>query len=74
MKPYKVFIGGLHIDTDNESLRGHFETLKLVVLDAVVMRDGSTRKSRGFGFVTFEDSRDLQTCIMNPHIIDGKEV
>ena len=74
MKPFKVFIGGLHLDTSNETLRGYFESQNVVVLDAVVMRDGATRKSRGFGFVTFEENRDLQSCLSNPHKIDGKEV
>lgn len=48
----KLFIGGLDYKTTEESLKGHFEQWGEVV-DCVVMRDPSTKKSRGFGFITF---------------------
>ncbi len=31
-------------------------------------------KSRGFGFVTYKDSRAVDEVLSKPHIIDGKEV
>lgn len=66
-------MGGLHLDTTNETLRGYFEQYGQV-LDAVVMRDGATRKSRGFGFVTLSDTKDVEKCLCYPHTLDGKEV
>ena len=47
----KLFIGGLSFETTDESLRSHFEQWGTLT-DCVVMRDPSTKRSRGFGFVT----------------------
>lgn len=69
----KLFVGGLHVDTDNESLRAYFEQFG-EILDAVVMRDGATRKSRGFGFITFADINNATICMKDTHTVDGKEV
>jgi RNA recognition motif-containing protein len=70
----KLFIGGLHLDTDNERLREYFEKYG-EVLDSVVMRDGETRKSRGFGFITFSDISQALVCLdSKPHMVDDKEV
>ena len=70
----KVFVGGLHLDTDNESLKEYFGHCG-EILDAIVMRDGTTKKSRGFGFVTFVDTQSVEDCLnKRPHIVDGKEV
>ncbi len=38
------------------------------------MRDVSTGRSRGFGFVTFEDSEVVNTILAQEHIVDGKRV
>ncbi|XP_077996819.1 uncharacterized protein LOC144450125 [Glandiceps talaboti] len=70
----KVFIGGLNRDTDDEGLRNHFEKYGKIN-DNVVVRDSTTKNSRGFGFVTYETSEMVDKCLENrPHIIDGKEV
>lgn len=69
-----MFVGGLHLDTDNESLREYFERYG-EVFDSVVMRDGESRKSRGFGFVTFSDESQGTACLQSgPHVLNGKEV
>ena len=45
------------------------------IVDCVVMRDGSTRKSRGFGFVSFSNPSSVDKCLENkPHVISGREV
>jgi len=70
----KLFIGGLNYKTTEESLKGHFEQYGEIV-DCVVMRDRNTRRSRGFGFVTFKLSHmvdDAQAA--RPHKVDGREV
>ncbi|KAL1424511.1 hypothetical protein MTO96_020065 [Rhipicephalus appendiculatus] len=70
----KLFIGGLDYKTTEESLKGHFEQWGEVV-DCVVMRDPSTKKSRGFGFITFRRAHmvdDAQAA--RPHKVDGREV
>lgn len=39
------------------------------------MRDPNTKRSRGFGFVTFEKSSQLDAAqAARPHIIDNREV
>ncbi|HEY8379548.1 MAG TPA: hypothetical protein VIK91_23810, partial [Nannocystis sp.] len=50
----KIFVGGLAWATDDESLRAAFEPFGKVS-EAIVVKDKETMRSRGFGFVTFED-------------------
>jgi len=70
----KIFIGGLHYETTDESLKAFYEKWGEVV-DCIVMRDPYTRKSRGFGFITYSSSDMVDACLQQrPHIIDGKTV
>ena len=46
-----MFLGGLHLDTTEEDLREFFQEFGEIV-DCVIMRDGNTRKSRGFGLIS----------------------
>jgi len=69
-----MFIGGLHLSTEVESLKEYFSKWGVIV-DAVVMTDGATRRSRGFGFVTYNCSQSVDDCLAaKPHNIDGKDV
>ncbi|GFY75141.1 hypothetical protein TNIN_195911 [Trichonephila inaurata madagascariensis] len=70
----KLFVGGLNYKTSEETLKAHFEQWGEIV-DCVVMRDPHTRRSRGFGFVTFKRAHmvdDAQAA--RPHEVDGREV
>jgi RNA recognition motif-containing protein len=70
----KVFIGGLSYKTDDDTLKTYFEKYGDLV-DHVVMKDGQTGRSRGFGFVTYSDSFMVDELMKNrPHIIDGRQV
>jgi hypothetical protein len=70
----KIFIGGLNYSTDDVQLRRHFSTYG-TVQDAVVMKDPVSRRSRGFGFITFLDIESLEMAIqVEQHIIDGRKV
>ncbi|KAK7492714.1 hypothetical protein BaRGS_00016019 [Batillaria attramentaria] len=70
----KLFIGGLSYETDEKSLRGHFEKWGEIV-DCIVMRDPQTKKSRGFGFITYKEASQLDDAQKNrPHKLDGREV
>lgn len=70
----KLFIGGLSMDTDKDSLKAHFEHYGEIV-DAVVMKDTSTKRSRGFGFVTYSDSKSVDDCLQETkHVVDGRQV
>lgn len=70
----KLFIGGLDYKTTEETLRSHFEEWGEIV-DCVVMRDPQTKRSRGFGFITYSKAHmvdDAQSA--RPHKVDGREV
>jgi RNA recognition motif-containing protein len=45
------------------------------VQDAVVMKDPVSKRSRGFGFVTFYDVSSVDYALANePHTIDSRKV
>ncbi len=69
-----MFCGGLHKETTSQSLREYFVEFGEVE-EAIVMIDGVTKESRGFGFVTFASVEDMKNCLQNsPHTIDKKQV
>eukprot|EP00088_Acartia_fossae_P049621 TRINITY_DN5480_c0_g1_i1.p1 TRINITY_DN5480_c0_g1~~TRINITY_DN5480_c0_g1_i1.p1 ORF type:complete len:389 (+),score=80.74 TRINITY_DN5480_c0_g1_i1:143-1309(+) len=72
--PGKMFIGGLSWQTTPENVREYFSEFGDVA-EVMVMKDPATRRSRGFGFITFTtaDSVDKVLAISN-HTIDGKVV
>jgi len=70
----KLFIGGLDYKTTEDTLRKHFEQWGDIV-DCVVMRDPATKRSRGFGFITYSRSIMVDEAQANrPHKVDGREV
>ena len=71
---WKLFIGGLSFETTNESLRSHFEQWRMVT-DCVVMRDPNTKRSRGFGFVTYATVEEVDAAMnARPHKVDRRVV
>ncbi|KAL4217517.1 heteroproteinous nuclear ribonucleoprotein [Mactra antiquata] len=70
----KLFIGGLCYDTTDDELKRYFEQFGDVE-DCIVMKETQTGRSRGFGFVTFTESKMLEDCqASRPHVIDGRQV
>ncbi|KAF8116925.1 hypothetical protein N665_0014s0182 [Sinapis alba] len=69
----KLFIGGISWDTDEEKLREYFSNYGDVV-EAVIMRDRTTGRARGFGFIVFADPSVAERVILEKHIIDGRTV
>jgi RNA-binding protein Musashi len=70
----KIFIGGLSYSTDEEKLKRYFRDYG-IVQDAVVMKDPVTKRSRGFGFITFFDPLSVDSVLAaEPHIVDGRKV
>lgn len=70
----KLFIGGLDYRTTDDSLKKHFEQWGDIV-DVVVMKDPKTKRSRGFGFITYSRAHmvdDAQNA--RPHRVDGRVV
>ncbi|KAJ0237480.1 RNA-binding [Hirschfeldia incana] len=68
----KVFVGGLAWETQSETLRRHFEPYG-EILEAVVIYDKNTGRSKGYGFVTFRDLEDARRACADPTpIVDGR--
>ncbi|KAL6012010.1 hypothetical protein ACLOJK_002481 [Asimina triloba] len=70
MSSSKLFVGGLSYGTDDQSLREAFTTYGEVV-EARVIMDRETGRSRGFGFVTFTSSEEAGAAITG---MDGKDL
>ena len=71
----KLFVGGLAWATDDHSLRSAFEPFG-VVSEANVVADRETGRSRGFGFVTFDDVEAAKKAIsaMDGQQLDGRTI
>ncbi|XP_072909333.1 RNA-binding protein Musashi homolog 2b isoform X6 [Hemitrygon akajei] len=72
--PGKMFIGGLSWQTSPDSLRDYFSKFG-EIRECMVMRDPTTKRSRGFGFVTFADSASVDKVLAQPHHeLDSKTI
>ncbi|XP_055845943.1 RNA-binding protein Musashi homolog Rbp6 isoform X6 [Episyrphus balteatus] len=70
----KMFVGGLSWQTSPESLRDYFSRFG-EISEAMVMKDPTTRRSRGFGFVTFSDPASVDKVLaQGTHELDGKKI
>jgi cold-inducible RNA-binding protein len=66
----KLFVGGISWDTKEEGLKEFFEQVGKVV-EAKIITDRMTGRSKGFGFVTMETEEDAQKAIQE---LNGKEL
>uniref|UniRef100_A0A0D9WND3 RRM domain-containing protein n=1 Tax=Leersia perrieri TaxID=77586 RepID=A0A0D9WND3_9ORYZ len=62
----KVFVGGLAWETPSEGLRRHFEQYG-EILEAVVIADRVTGRSKGYGFVTFREPEAARRAVQEPN-------
>jgi RNA recognition motif-containing protein len=69
----KLFIGGISWDTNEERLKEYFSSYGEVV-EAVIMKDRTTGRARGFGFVVFADPAVADRVVKEKHNIDGRMV
>lgn len=69
----KLFIGGISWDTNEERLKEYFSAYGDVV-EATIMKDRTTGRARGFGFVVFADPAVAEMVIKDKHNIDGRLV
>lgn len=69
----KLFIGGISWDTNEDRLREYFGTFG-EVLEAMIMKDRTTGRARGFGFVIFSDPAVAEKVVSQKHVIDGRWV
>lgn len=70
---YRCFIGGLAWSTTDRSLRDAFEKFGHLT-EAKVVVDRMTGRSRGFGFITFEEREAMEDAIerMNGLDLEGR--
>lgn len=71
----KLFVGGLAWATDDHGLREAFEAFGPVT-DSKVVTDRETGRSRGFGFVTFENADHAKEAMtkMDGADLDGRQI
>ncbi|KAL3505519.1 hypothetical protein ACH5RR_035360 [Cinchona calisaya] len=68
----KVFVGGLAWETQSDTLRRYFDQFG-DILEAVVITNKSTGRSKGYGFVTFRDPESARRACADPTpLIDGR--
>ncbi|XP_020249574.1 RNA-binding protein 24-like isoform X1 [Asparagus officinalis] len=68
----KVFVGGLAWETQKETMRKYFEQFG-DILEAVVITDKNSGRSKGYGFVTFsEPEAAMRACVDPAPVIDGR--
>ncbi|KAJ0237422.1 RRM domain-containing protein [Hirschfeldia incana] len=69
----KVFVGGLAWETPTEEMRRYFEQFG-EILEAVIITDKITGKSKGYGFVTFREPESATRAVADPNpVIDGRK-
>uniref|UniRef100_A0A915M333 RRM domain-containing protein n=1 Tax=Meloidogyne javanica TaxID=6303 RepID=A0A915M333_MELJA len=73
-EPGKMFVGGLSWQTTAEGLRDYFCKFG-EVNECMVMRDPTTKRARGFGFITFVDPISVEKVLaVEIHELDGKRI
>lgn len=71
---HKIFVGGLAWATSDAGLREAFDEFGGVV-EAKVIMDRETGRSRGFGFVTFDSGDAVQKALsLNGTMLDGRTI
>jgi len=71
----RVFVGGLAWATEESGLRAAFERFG-AISDCKVVLDRDTGRSRGFGFITFDDAGAADQAIeeMDGTELDGRRL
>lgn len=70
----KVFLGGLPSNVTETDLRTYFMRFGKV-MEVVIMYDQEKKKSRGFGFLSFEDDEAVERCVAEHFVnLSGKQV
>ncbi|KAG6413391.1 hypothetical protein SASPL_126100 [Salvia splendens] len=72
---FRCFVGGLAWATTEQSLEQAFSQYGQVI-DSKIINDRETGRSRGFGFVTFNEEQSMRDAIdaMNGQDLDGRSI
>jgi len=75
MSSSKLFVGGLSWDTDDHKLESTFAQYGEIV-EAKIILDRETGRSRGFGFVTYDNAESAQTAAgaLDGSNLDGRTI
>ncbi|KAI3875086.1 hypothetical protein MKW98_019659 [Papaver atlanticum] len=68
----RIFVGGLSMETNEDTLKDHFQKFGEVVGTVIVKDD--TLSSRGFGYVLFADPSVADKVLLEEHFILGSLV
>jgi RNA recognition motif-containing protein len=73
--PSKLFVGSLSDSTTSAKLRAHFEPFGPII-EAVVITDRDSGRTRNFGFVTMQDRKDAPRTVAALHHseLDGSSI
>ncbi|KAK3805955.1 MAG: hypothetical protein JOS17DRAFT_677453, partial [Linnemannia elongata] len=71
----KLYVEGLSWNTNDDTLRQAFGMFGDIV-DVIIVSDGDTGRSRGYGFVTFSNSNDADAAIqrLNGQDLEGRVI
>ena len=74
-QPQNLFVGSLAYATTDDTLKAFFETVA-PVKSARVITDRDSGRSKGFGFVEFEDIANNQKAVdeLNGKELDGRAI
>ncbi|XP_073022035.1 uncharacterized protein [Primulina eburnea] len=68
----KIFVGGLAWETQKDTMTTYFQQFG-EIMEAVVITDKATGRSKGYGFVTFRDAdAAVRACVDANPVIDGR--
>jgi cold-inducible RNA-binding protein len=75
MASQNLFVGSLAYATTDDTLKAHFEQIGPVA-SARVITDRDSGRSKGFGFVEFENDDDNQKAVdqLNEKELDGRAI
>lgn len=72
--PGKMFIGGLNWQTTQDGLHSYFGRFGEIA-ECVIMRDPVSKRSRGFGFITFSNPNSVDKVLaVKVHQLDDKVI
>ncbi|KAI3884893.1 hypothetical protein MKX03_034258 [Papaver bracteatum] len=69
----RIFVGGLSMETNEDTLKDHFKKFGEVV-EAVIIKHKDTRSLKGFGYVHFSDPSVADKVLFKRHVILGRLV